>query len=517
MKPVVVGQTNRVRTARVLCLASAVLVAALGVAVIVGWAWGISDLKSIVPDTVTMKANTALGVAMSGVALVLLQVGGGAAYVRSVLAAVLIGATAAIGLLTLVEYALGANLGIDQLLFHERVGAVGTSSPGRMAIATAAVLTVNAASLALVRRGPGRVQQLLAGIVTLAALTGILTYVYGTALARPRGTTQAAAQTVAAFTVLAIGLLTARPREGPVSMLLTDEPGAIMARSLLTAGVIVLPILGGLRLAGQQAGLYGSSAGVGLMVIISLTALAASTAITARRLTALGRQRSRALDRLAASQRRLRRTLSQLVEVEQRERRRLAGDLHDDAVPALAAVSLQLELARGRCGDRDVDWRLERAEGDLRAATQRLRLVMFDLMPQALAREGLGPALRRHLDQIRELTGVEYQLRDRIGMSASPEAAATLYRITLEAVRNVQRHAHASRIQVELGRRDGILEATVADDGVGIDAAGDGPGHLGLTLMRERAELAGGGIEIRSHRGGGTTVAVWVPQQTRPD
>jgi signal transduction histidine kinase len=68
-----------------------------------------------------------------------------------------------------------------------------------------------------------------------------------------------------------------------------------------------------------------------------------------------------------------------------------------------------------------------------------------------------------------------------------------------------------------LERRDGHVQVTVADDGVGLRTSPREPGHLGLSLMTERAELAGGRVEVRSRPDDGTTVICWLPasiQQT---
>lgn len=504
-------QAQRIGAARRLASVCGAIVAVAGVAILVGWAFGIAPLKAVTPGMVTTKANAALGLVVSGSVLLLRTLGAGRPRLRAAVADMLVLLGLSIGLLTLVEYVVGVNLGIDQLLFHEPYGAWGTAVPGRMSALTAAALTVSAVSLALIDRGRAAVQQVLAIGVALIALSGTLTYIYRLTLEHPPASTEASAQTMAAFLVLGVGLLAARPGEDVVGSLLGDTPGAVVSRSLIAVGVLLAPAVGALRLLGEEAGLYGSGVGVELMVIISLVALVTSTALTARRLNLLDRERSNAVQRLAASEQRLRRTLEQLVQVKDIERRRLAGDLHDDAVPALAAISLQLELARGRCQDGELSERLERAEADLRAAVARLRHVIFDLMPEALAKEGVGPALHHRLEQMRELSGVDYQLRDRIGTSASSEAAATLYRVTLEALRNVERHAQAGHVRVELARPDGLLKVTVADDGIGLGSAADGADHFGLAMMRDRLELAGGGLTLSSTPGAGTTVVGWLP------
>jgi signal transduction histidine kinase len=93
-----------------------------------------------------------------------------------------------------------------------------------------------------------------------------------------------------------------------------------------------------------------------------------------------------------------------------------------------------------------------------------------------------------------------------------PEVALCLYRIAQEGLRNVARHAGASRAEVRLRRLDGGLQLSVRDDGTGFDA---GRRHaepsLGLLSMRQRAILLGGKVDVESSPGHGTTIRAWVP------
>lgn len=501
----------RVRTARRVSLVCAALGLALGLLVVAGWALNIDNLNSVAAGMVSTKANAGLSFALIGAALLLVDVPVGAPRARTALAVALALAAGAIGALTLIEYVLGVDVGIDQLLFHEEAGAIGTGAPGRMAVATAASIVLAGGGVALLALRRAVLEQIAAGVVLAFALSAVLSFLYGAEMAQPPGTTKVSAISVVAALVLGVALLLAEPRRGPVGTLLSNEPGGLMARWLLVAAAVTLPLLGGLRLAGQNARLYSASSGVGIMVIASLLGFIAAVTVTANRLNALGGQRTAALKRLGSSEGRLRRALDQLLHVQENERRVLAMDLHDDALPALAAVNLQLELAGQQCADPEVSERLERAEAELRATTSRLRHLTFDLLPDALAREGLGGALRHRLERMRELTGVEYELRDRAGKSVLPQAAAILYRSAGEALRNVARHAQASTVEVTIEQLDDRVVVSVTDDGVGISSPPEEPGHMGLSMMRERLELAGGGVDISSRMGAGTSVTLWVP------
>ena len=326
-------------------------VVAGGVVVLSGWTFGVARLKNLSPGAVSIKPNAAVGLALCGVALVICDRDRGASGVRASVGMVSAMLAATIGALTLLEYVSGAGLGIDQLLFHEPARSAGTVSPGRTAVVTAIALVLSGCSLALLLRGKVIAQQSVAGVVTVIAVSALLGYLYGTDLTKPWGTTEVSAYTVALLTALGIGLLAARPEAGFVGALLGDTSGGLMARWLLLVAVIVLPALGALRLAGQHAGLYTARAGVGIMVLASLLVLVVTVAVTAIRLNAFENERSLALERLADSDHRLRRALEHLLRVQENERRGLAVDLHDDALPALSGIGLQLELVRE--GSRD--------------------------------------------------------------------------------------------------------------------------------------------------------------------
>jgi signal transduction histidine kinase len=106
-----------------------------------------------------------------------------------------------------------------------------------------------------------------------------------------------------------------------------------------------------------------------------------------------------------------------------------------------------------------------------------------------------------------------YRLDDRVSPRTPDSTALPIYRNIREALTNVRKHARAGTVTVELVEiEDGCL-VRIADDGVGYDPVDveDRPGHLGLVLIRERAELAGGWCRIESSPGTGTVVEFWVP------
>ncbi|HEX6471510.1 MAG TPA: PAS domain-containing sensor histidine kinase [Streptosporangiaceae bacterium] len=221
----------------------------------------------------------------------------------------------------------------------------------------------------------------------------------------------------------------------------------------------------------------------------------------------------RSLELLEASGQDCRSLLTHLVRAQEDERARIAAGLHDDTIQVITAASLRLQQLRRRLREPSDLEVLDRLEETVKLSLTRLRQVIFDLRPPDLNHGDLAAVLRNYLDQMRAEAGVDYSLEN--DLTATPPADTTvfIYRIAQEALMNVRKHARASRVHVQLlGLDDGCL-VRIADDGVGYDplAVETRPGHLGLTLIQERAEIAGGWSRVESAPGAGTTVEFWVP------
>jgi signal transduction histidine kinase len=289
-----------------------------------------------------------------------------------------------------------------------------------------------------------------------------------------------------------------------------DDPGyAKSAPGALFAGsVLVVPIRTGLRMAGA------------LMVASrQLVAYSEDDVTFARALAnvvALASERSRVQAQLRLSFDELRknaedrsRLLAHIVQAQEEERQRIADDIHDDSVQVMTAVALRLATLRRRLGGGALDPLLLNLEHDVRQSITRLRHLMFVLRPPALEAHGIAAALHAFLAQTAEDAGIAYSLDDRLLTEPEPEARIVIYRIAQEAVSNICKHARADRIEVILSEHDGGVMVEIKDDGVGFDTTAPQqapPGHLGLLVMRERAEQSGGWCTVESEPGFGTTV-----------
>jgi signal transduction histidine kinase len=195
------------------------------------------------------------------------------------------------------------------------------------------------------------------------------------------------------------------------------------------------------------------------------------------------------------------------------ERNRLALELHDVVSQKLFSLMLTAEAASTQL-QRDpaaAAVQLERLRELAREALDELRSLIMGLRPPELERDGLEEALRKEVEMLGRVHGVEVEFRrDGEGDlgSGDGERELAVMRIVDEALHNALNHAHAKRIAVRLS--DGGVE--ISDDGVGFDPdrAELRSRHLGLTSMEERAQELGGTLRIRSAPGAGTTVRLEV-------
>jgi two-component system sensor histidine kinase DegS len=208
-----------------------------------------------------------------------------------------------------------------------------------------------------------------------------------------------------------------------------------------------------------------------------------------------------------------------ITRAQEDERKRIARELHDDAAQNLAFLSRQIDSLT-TFGERLPEPTVQRLE-QLRELTsttlQGVRRFSQDLRPPALDDLGLLPALEGLTADLLKRIGMETELKvlgDQRRLSAETELV--LFRITQEALRNVEKHSGASVVMVTVEFSEARVGITVSDNGIGFhlpETMGNLAhlGKLGLIGMQERAQLLGGTLAVQSDPGHGTAVVVDVP------
>jgi signal transduction histidine kinase len=210
------------------------------------------------------------------------------------------------------------------------------------------------------------------------------------------------------------------------------------------------------------------------------------------------------------------RLLRRLVAVHEDERRSVAEAIHDDSIQAVAALAIRVSALRRTATDEALRTKLSEIEVSVADAVSRLRRLMFELHPTTLDHSGLALTVEAYLDHLSGDDPVTYGLENELEGEPSHRTRLALYRIIQEAITNARKHARARRITVQLKEdAGGGFVARIRDDGAGfiVGEIESPAGHLGMSKMREHAEMAGGAISIASAPGKGTTVEAWVPDQ----
>jgi len=260
---------------RVAASALGLAAAAVGAFVWVGWVIGLPTLASVWPGLATMKPNTAACFVLAGLALALAQAPRLAA-VRIVLAA----AGATLSVLTLTEYALGTNIGIDNVLMHVTAASAADTTPGRMAASTALGHAGTGLALVLLDADRWRIGMRVGALCALAiGMLAILGYLFDVqALYSVFSLSSVAIHTALGLTALGAGVLLARPADGTMGLITGSTAGGLVARRLLPFAIVVPMAIGWTRthvesqglLAGPMATALAALAYMGVFSVLAL-------------------------------------------------------------------------------------------------------------------------------------------------------------------------------------------------------------------------------------------------------
>lgn len=208
-------------------------------------------------------------------------------------------------------------------------------------------------------------------------------------------------------------------------------------------------------------------------------------------------------------------TVEMMVQAQEAERQRLSRQMHDGPAQALSNFILQTEIAM-RLFDLDQTKAREELSSLKSSATStftKVRDFIFELRPMMLDDLGLLPTLKRYIEAFKDQTKVDTRLAS-TGIERRLESyiEVMIFRAIQELLNNAVRHSQASMIKVQVDMSDTHVKVVVDDNGKGFDASlVDERGNMGLKLIRERAEMLGGYMEVDSVIGQGTRITFQLP------
>ena len=244
--------------------------------------------------------------------------------------------------------------------------------------------------------------------------------------------------------------------------------------------------------------------------IVAAVVAIATQAILIGALLVQRERRKRADAALRTSYARVRDLGARLLSAQEDERSRIARELHDDVSQRLAALKINLTVlgrfvdAEGQSLASEAVAKADSIGTDLRDLSHRLHPARLRVMGLAVAIDGLQTELARPDVSI-------VFTHDAVPPELPREVTVSLFRVVQEALHNALKYSNARTITIELKGAASGLTLTIADDGVGFDAAGAARTGVGLTSMQERVEALGGTLAIHSRPGAGTTLDIRVP------
>jgi signal transduction histidine kinase len=227
---------------------------------------------------------------------------------------------------------------------------------------------------------------------------------------------------------------------------------------------------------------------------------------------AIALENARLYQNITDSETRLNQMVKQLSHVQEEERRLVGLDLHDGLTQILLSTNMHLNTfaalaEEGINGQAQAEFGLVRIR--LKEAIKEVRWVVSELRPTELEDFGLVDALRMYVTKIAEVENWQVDFSADLGkITLSPTIETAVFRITQEAITNVRKHAHTSKILIQLKNETDHITLQIQDWGCGFnlaDISGDNQ-KLGLIGMKERAALIEGELDIESQPDQGTIV-----------
>ena len=507
-----VGRARRRRA-----LVGAFLVIAATLVVIVGWYVHSGAMTRLgFHNTLVMRMNTAVWILLLAVATVMRQ-----QWVRLVLVfAVLVTAV-----LTVLEYRLGFNAGIDQFLVHDWDSSSGTFAAGRPSETSAFSVICLGIGLLRVEMGRYRSAQVFMLVpLALASLT-IYGYAFGSVELYSIGPYSAVGfDTGLVMALLTVVCLLNVPGGSAEWIMFGADPGARLLRWLVPTALLFAPFAAWLIHKGAQHGYYDEDMELGLVVGFVVLLMLSIGYGVGRRALALDRERDTLLnelqrvndeleDRVRIRSHQLNRQRTKLALFEERDR--IARDLHDRVIQRIFAAGLQVG-ALSRTAARgvpvsDVAENLDLVATELDLAIRELRNSIFQLT-SVDDQDGIEQVMHDVASRAARILGfMPRMMVDGEVTKISSEMVAQIASVMQEGLSNIARHAQASAAEVNVSASDGFLQVRISDDGVGLPDPL--PRSSGISNLINRARSFGGTATWANGPDGGTVLVWRVPME----
>lgn len=220
-------------------------------------------------------------------------------------------------------------------------------------------------------------------------------------------------------------------------------------------------------------------------------------------------------ERLHQSHNQIRKLLGKLIDAQEAERRRISRELHDDLNQKIAMLSMSISQLKRKLPipDSSLVTELDQLRETATELTNDVRTLSHQLHPAVLDHLGLVTALESYINNFKEEEQINVKFTAELGEERIPfQISICLYRVAVEALRNVARHSGATKAAISLTRFNGVLELRVSDSGSGFDVDTFKQGRgVGLISVEERLRVLEGNCEIHSAPGRGTTLVARVP------
>ena len=534
---------------------AAVAVIIVGASVLAGWAFDIPALRGI-GDTSAMMPSTAVCFILSGFGL-LLQTRNAQRW-AILISSALCGIVVLVAITTVVEHVLSRNLGLDLLLFPDKMQASAPGYPGRMAINTAVAFVFIAVGILLLprdRRVNGITSQVAAFGAVVIAFVALVGYAFGVRdFYSMQPVLGMALTSAAAFLILGLGVMFAQLSRGLPGLLADTGAAGVVARRLIP-GTIILPFLFGMiRLAGEEAGFFSSELATSLFAVADIVTFLLLVAWSARVLRATDRKRAelfvrerdtRMSSERARSDAETARAEAEAARAEAESANGAKSDFlaimsHELRTPLSAIMGYQELLADGITGP--INEQQSQQLARIKASARHLLSLIDEILTftridagreeVSLERASLSTILEPAAEIVEPLARAR-GLHIEVMLPPNPVTVETdpvkVRQMIVNLLSNAVKFTDRGRIILSGDQHGDQLLITVEDTGIGISsehferifepfwqveqkatrrAGGTG---LGLTVTRRLALLLGGDVSVKSTPSEGTTFTICLP------